>query len=171
MKNYTRNWGLNASADLGKVVELHAGYDRFERSKTEDKNAVWNVGLNTKFGGEGKVGLGGTYLHSSLDTGDRDHDGFVIKANYAGAEAHKAGTFGLNAKYYNQGVGTFMGYDLDPISIANLFMDQGFKGYSVGANYTVAKNMVLGAQYFDLKGKEDSHDRAKVLWGDLTVSF
>ena len=168
---YTRNWGLDAAADLGKNVELSAGYNRFERSNFADKNAVWNVGLNTHFGGGNKIGLGGVYLHSGLDTDKVDHDGFVIKADYAGAEFDKVGTFGVTAKYYNQGVGTFMGYDFDPISAANAFMGQGFKGYSLGANYTVAKNMVLGAQYFDLKGKEDKHDRAKVLWGDFTVHF
>ena len=168
---FTRNWGLDAAADLGKNVELMAGYNRFERSKIKDDNAVWNVGVNTYFGGGNKIGLGGVYLHSNLDTGKVDHDGFIIKANYAGAEADKVGTFGVNAKYYDQGVGTFMGYDSNPISVANAFMEQGFKGYSLGANYTVAKNMVLGAQYFDLKGKEDKQDRTKVVWGDFTIHF
>lgn len=166
---YTRAWGLNANADLGEKINLFAGYDRFDRSDFLKNNAVWNVGLNAKLGKD--VVLGGMYLHSGLDVPDRSNNGFVVKAQYAGAVADKVGTFGVNAKYYNQGVGTFNGYDFDPISVADGFVGQGFKGYSLGANYTVAKNMVLGAQYYDLKGKEDSNDRAKVFWGDLTVRF
>jgi hypothetical protein len=166
---YGRVWGLNANANLGERVNLFAGYDRFSRSELLKNNSVWNVGLNAKLGKD--VILGGMYLHSGLDVPDRSNNGVVVKAQYAGAVADKVGTFGVNAKYYNQGVGTFNGYDFDPISIADNFAGQGFKGYSLGANYTVAKNMVLGAQYYDLKGKEDSNDRAKVFWGDLTVRF
>jgi hypothetical protein len=47
---------------------------------------------------------------------------------------------------------------------------EGFSGYMVGANYTVAKNMIAGVEYFDLKGKEsDNHD--KTLWGQMLVTF
>lgn len=166
---YTRSWGLNAAADLGEKVELYTGYDRFDRSRLLKNNGVFHVGINGKLGD--KVVLGGQFLHSNLDFPNRSRNGYVFKAAYAGADASKPGSFGLQAKYYNQGVGTFAGYDFDPISIADNFMLQGFKGFSLGANYAIAKNMVLGAQYYDLKGKVNSNDRAKVLWGDLTVRF
>lgn len=166
---YDKMWGLNAAADLGKSTEIYVGYDRFNGSNVLRNNAVWNAGLNGKLGKD--VTLGAMYLHSGLKFPNRSNDGLVVKAQYAGAKAEQQGTWGLNAKYYNQGIGTFAGYDFDPISIADNFMMQGFKGFSVGANYTVAKNMVLGAQYYDLKGKVDSNDRARVFWGDLTVRF
>lgn len=166
---YDKMWGLNASADLGSKAELYAGYDRFDGSNFLDDNGVFNVGLNGKLGKD--FTLGGQYLHSSVDIPNRTRNGYVFKAQYGGAKADKQGTWGINAKYFNQGVGTFAGYDFDPISIADNFAGQGFKGFNVGANYTVAKNMILGVQYFDLKGKEDSNDRAKVLWSDFTVRF
>ena len=166
---YDKMWGLNAAADLGKKAEIYVGYDRFDGSNVLKDNAVWNAGLNGKLGKD--FTLGGMYLHSGLKTPNRNNNGYVFKAQYAGAKAEQQGTWGINAKYYNQGVGTFAGYDFDPISIADNFMGQGFKGFSVGANYTVAKNMVLGAQYYDLKGKAQSDDRARVFWGDFTVRF
>ena len=166
---YDKMWGVNASADLGKKAELYAGYDRFQGSKVLDNNGVFNVGLNGKIGKD--VTLGGQYLHSSVDMQDRSKNGYVFKAQYGGANAKEQGTWGISAKYYNQGVGTFAGYDFDPISIADNFAGQGFKGFNVGANYTVAKNMILGFQYYDLKCKEDSNYRAKVVWSDFTVRF
>lgn len=166
---YERTWGINAVAELGEKVELAAGYNRFDHSDVIDKNGVFHVALNGKVGKE--VTLGGMYLKSNLDIPNTSNNGLVFKAQYAGAKADKVGSFGLNAKYYKQGVGTFAGYDFDPISIADNFAGQGFKGYSIGANYTVAKNMVLGAQYYDLKGRENSDDKARVIWGDFTVRF
>ena len=134
-----------------------------------DKNGVFHVALNGKVGKD--ITLGGMYLKSNVDIPNTSNNGLVFKAQYAGAKADKAGTWGINAKYYKQGVGTFAGYDFDPISIADNFAGQGFKGFSVGANVAVAKNMVLGAQYYDLKGRENSDDRARVVWGDFTVHF
>ena len=166
---YDKMWGVNASADFNRRVELYTGYDRFQGSKVLNNNGVFNVGVNGKIGKD--ITLGGQYLHSSVDMQDRSKNGYVFKAQYGGAKAKEQGTWGISAKYYNQGVGTFAGYDFDPISIADNFAGQGFKGFNVGANYTVAKNMILGVQYYDLKGKEDSNDRAKVVWSDFTVRF
>lgn len=166
---YEKMWGLNAVADLGGKADLFAGFDKFAKSDTEKDNGVWNAGVNFKLGDQ--VVLGGMYLKSNLKTEDADNDGIVAKLSYGGAKNDKVGSFGANFKYYRQGVGTFEGYDSDAISFTNVFADQGFKGFSVGAKYTIAKNMVLGAEYYDVKGREHNNEKAKVLWGDLTVRF
>ena len=49
--------------------------------------------------------------------------------------------------------------------------DKVLKGYGVGANYTVAKNMVLTAAYYDTKSKFDTSDKDKIMWTDLTITF
>jgi hypothetical protein len=51
------------------------------------------------------------------------------------------------------------------------FVNQGFKGWSVAGNVTVAKNMIATVEYFDIKGKEDSDKKAKTLWSELAVTF
>ena len=54
-----------------------------------------------------------------------------------------------------------------------MFDTYGFKGYMVGGNLTVAKNMVATVEYYDLKGKggdlDNSH--ARTLWSELNVTF
>lgn len=50
------------------------------------------------------------------------------------------------------------------------YSDNGFKGWGAGVNYTLAKNMVAGFEYYDLdsKGYDTSY---KTLWSELTVTF
>ena len=50
------------------------------------------------------------------------------------------------------------------------FGTQGFKGYMVGANYAILKNMVAAVEYYDLKGKENDQ-KARTIWSELMISF
>ena len=179
---YNKAWGVNAAGDLGKMVTLSAGYDKFtnadeaiyadattgaKTTATLDDNAVWNVGVNFNF--NDKASLGAVYLKSNLDTGDVSNKGVVVTGTVMGAKAAKVGSWGVTAKYYNQGAGTFVAHTMDPASWKD-FLFEGFSGWMAGANYTVAKNMIAGVEYFDLKGKEtDNHD--KTLWGQMLVTF
>ena len=50
----------------------------------------------------------------------------------------------------------------------------GFKGWSIGGDVTVAKNMVLSATYYDtkaLKGEQEENEKAKVVWTEFNVYF
>ena len=47
----------------------------------------------------------------------------------------------------------------------------GFKGYSVAASYTVAKNMMATVKYYDLKSRDDSEKKDKTLWSEFQLRF
>lgn len=49
-------------------------------------------------------------------------------------------------------------------------MDEGFKGYNIGANYALAKNIVYNIDYFDLEGKESERTN-RVIWSRLQINF
>ena len=53
--------------------------------------------------------------------------------------------------------------------------DSGFKGWSIGGDVTVAKNMVLGVTYYDTKPMKSAVDagktKAKVLWSEFNITF
>ena len=119
--------------------------------------------------------LTGTYLRSDVDAvtidnfkyNDVDKDGYVVAMAYKGAKAAKAGSWGLNASYYDQGAGTVVAHTMDGICF-----DEGFKGYSVGANYALAKNIVAGVTYYDLESKEaKGTPDAQTLWSQVVFSF
>lgn len=181
---YEKMWGGEVSGKIGRLT-LAAGYDEFKDSKGSadaysggyvpakkgDDNGIWNVSAKYKFD---DFTLGVTYLHSDVDVynspyNDVDTDGYVISANYKGADKNKPGTWGLFANYYDQGAGTFVAHTMYP-GDWGYYMDEGFKGYMVGGGVTLAKNMVYQLHYYDLEGKESGLDD-QVLWSRLQIMF
>ena len=156
-------WGVDAAAKLGDKVNIFVGYDKFKDHHTDDDNGILDAGLGAKFG---DFALDGVYLHGNGD-GYENKNGFVITAAYKGASFKKAGTWGLEAKYYDQGDATFVSHTMNG-TIPN---EGGFKGYKVAGYYAVAKGMVAGVEYYDLKGKEDPKSKARTLWTELQVRF
>ena len=168
--------GGEIAADFG-AINATAGYYNFkdmgEKNSNMD-NAIWFVGAGTTFG---DFGLNAMYLKgdgSGTDNLDEkyfdgiDDDGYTVGLTFKGAEADKAGSYGLFANYYDQGGQTFVAHTTD----ANTFGLAGFKGYGIGANYTVAKNMVFTAVYYDTEAKA-TNDKSedKIIWTDLTFTF
>ena len=166
-----------AYAELGAklgAVDAFAGYYKFDNLlKAADDDAIWTVGLGFDLAKDLK--LTGTYLRSDVDAvkvddvdyKDVDKDGYVVAMAYKGAKASEAGSWGLNASYYDQGAGTVVAHTMDGI-----YFDEGFKGYSVGANYALAKNIVAGVTYYDLESKEaKGTPDAQTLWSQVVFSF
>lgn len=181
---YEKMWGGEVSGKIGRLT-LAAGYDEFKDSKGSadaysggyvpakkgDDNGIWNVSAKYKFD---DFTLGATYLHSDVDVynspyNDVDTDGYVISANYKGADKNKPGSWGLFANYYDQGAGTFVAHTMYP-GDWSYYVDEGFKGYMVGGGVTLAKNMVYQLHYYDLEGKESGLDD-QVLWSRLQIMF
>jgi len=159
------------SADFG-AVNATAGYYNFKDILQKDSgidNAIWFVGAGTSFG---DFGLNAMYLkgdasYQGHDLDGLDDDGYTVGLTWKGAEAAKAGSYGLFANYYDLGGQTYIAHTTD----ADTFDGEGFKGYGVGANYAVAKNMVFTAAYYDTKSKLNSSDKDKIIWTDLTFTF
>ena len=171
--------GGEIAADFG-AVNATAGYYNFKDITGKDSgidNAIWFVGAGTTFG---DFSLNGMYLKGDA-SGDEtwynesDDDGWTVGLAYKGANAAEKGTWGLFANYYDQGAQTYIAHTTD----AEWFnvgggLNDGFKGYGVGANYTVAKNMVATVAYYDTEGKfkyADGKPEAKIIWTDLTFTF
>ena len=171
--DYDNVYGASLSGKAGKLA-LSAGYDAFKDSlkgtvaaKGEDNN-VWNVGAKYAF--DKNVSLNAMYLNSDVDVDDKyDTDGYVVGLDYKGAKAKQAGSWGLWGKYYDQGVGTFVAHTMKT-GDWSAFAKEGFKGYGVGASYTLAKNMVYMLDYYDLEGKDTETD-TQVIWSRLQISF
>lgn len=180
---YDKMWGASVGGKVGNL-SLSAGYDKFQDALNEIQgygvpnsaekgtdNGIWNVSAKYKFD---DFTLGATYLHSDVDVynspyNDVDTDGYVISANYKGADKNKPGTWGLFANYYDQGAGTFVAHTMYP-GDWSYYVDEGFKGYMVGGGVTLAKNMVYQLHYYDLEGKESGLDD-QVLWSRLQIMF
>ena len=164
----------------GKVgaLALAAGYYSFDEvtdytndGKVYDKDDldVWTLSANYAFDKNFK--LGAMYLLGNDEYGEKakaevDDDGYVVTASYKGAKASEAGSWGLVAKYYDQGATTYLDHTMN--GMADSMM--GFKGYSVAANYALAKNIVGQVEYYDLEEKEGNRD-AETLWAQVVFTF
>ena len=176
-------WAATVSGEIGNLG-LTAGYYDFDNvyklGKYAGKNnggvddAIWAVGADYKFG---DFKLDATYLKSDADkteTGAKlDDDGYVIGLAYKGAKAAKAGTYGIYAKYYDQGAGTYIHHGMNT-DLANDFGAYGFKGYMVGVNYAFAKNIVAAVEYSDFDAKNNYGDKKpsdKTIWSEVVFTF
>lgn len=200
--NGGKYWGLAVEGELAKGLKATAGYTQFKDmgtgfveahggdfGKTDIDNGIWHAGLSYDMG---HFNLSAMYLKGDLsadklnDTQDGeinkaidqylDDDGFVIGLSYKGAKAEDAGSWGAWAKYYDQGAQTYVAHTTD----ANTFGMTGFKGFGVGANYTLAKNIVANVAYYNTESKlakalgvADKLDRSKDhrFWTDVTFTF
>ena len=201
--NGGKYWGLAVEGELAKGLMATAGYTQFKDmgtgfaesygeafGKTDIDNGIWHAGLSYDIG---HFNLSAMYLKGDLsadklnDMADGkinkaidqylDDDGFVIGLSYKGAKAEDAGSWGAWAKYYDQGAQTYVAHTTD----ANTFGMTGFKGFGVGANYTIAKNIVANVAYYntesklmkELPGIAADLDRTKDhrFWTDVTFTF
>ena len=126
----------------------------------------------------GDVNLSGMYLKGDMSYNDVDEkvlddDGWTVGLAYKGAEASEAGSWGLFANYYDLGGQTYIAHTTDANTFdgAGFNGDEGFKGYSVAANYTFAKNIVGTVAYYDTENKLNSKVDDQRVWADVTFTF
>ena len=169
-QGWEKSWGVNLAADLGKNVTVFTGWDKFtDSNRGFDDNGIFDIGVKATFK---KFGVDATYLKGDSNSAIKDK-GFVATVSYGGASYSKPGSWGLEAKYYHMGDGTFVAHtmngDYGLFSMAN--GGGGFKGYKIGGYWTVAKNMRAGIEYFDLKDLVNSDVKARTVWTEFQVRF
>ena len=165
----------NLGSKIG-VVDATVGYYKFNEvaKLAKEDDSIWTVGV--AFPVLKDLKLGATYLASDYDKNNADDDGYVVSLDYKGAKASQAGTWGIFAKYYDQGVGTYLAHTMNgqcgefDKADNGTDMGDGFKGYMVGANYTFAKNIVGQVEYYDLEAKTGSKE-AKTFYGQVNFLF
>ena len=168
----------NVAAKLG-VVSANVSYYKFEDfgvkfAKDSNKietagvdNEIWAVSAALPVAKDLK--LAAHYLQADVEGYDKDDDGYIVELDYKGAKATKAGSWGIFAKYYDQGYGTYVAPTFEAENIGSK-ASEGFKGYMVGANYTFAKNIVGAVKYYDLEEKKGDKDQ-ETLYAELNFMF
>ena len=160
-----------------KYRETAVGADTFKRvnGKDIDDNKVWNAGV--AFDVAKDLTLRADYLYATdysddgfADNKDMGRDGYVIGLSYAGAKASEPGSWGLYANYYDQDRPTVMAHTMN-----GYYGTQGFEGYMVGGNVTLAKNIVAAVEWYDLEGKDISAaykgEDMQTLWTEVVFTF
>ena len=179
--NYSKNfWAAEIGSNIedsfvnGKVgyFRTKLGADGTNDFNGKDNVGIWYVGADFNLAKD--LAFNAMYLHSDRDkfAGDisSKKSGYVFGLGYKGAEADEPGSWGVTARYYNQGKGTYLAHTID----GETGFATGFKGWSIGAEVTLAKNMILSSTYYDtkaLKGDQEENAKAKVIWTEFNVMF
>ena len=142
---------------------LEAGMYHYKMNGTDNPNTIWTASGKYKFN---DFSLGAMYLKSSQKDSNGNNNGYVFSVDYGELHSYRPGTYNLYAKYYNQSKDTYIAHGMDGRASSM----QGMKGYGLGVNYTLAKDVVMGVEYYDLTDKI-SKEKGKTLWAQVTYYF
>ena len=160
---------------------------RYYRADTEFDNEIVEVALAGEIAKD--LTLRGTWFNGTTDDKaetlagtDVDTNGWLVGLSYGGAKASEPGSWGVYANYSDRPFATYLlptnlsGYAdapyalYDKSSVAGAAKADGYEGYEIGANVTLAKNIVAAVKYFDLEEREGSKD-AQTLWSEVVFTF
>ena len=167
-----RLYVADVATKLG-VVDTYATYYKID----DDNQEIINIGAALKLTKDLK--LTADYLNGDTDINKGDSNGYMVGLAYKGASAAKAGSWGIFATYYDQPAATYLKpsvstyattEDKNWILTRNANASDGFKGFEVGANYALAKNIVAAVRYYDLEAREGNLDN-QTLWSEVTFTF
>ena len=173
MDSNDRLYIVDVTGKLG-VVDAYASY---YYADNEIKQEIWNVGVAVPVVKDLK--LVAEYMNGSADEDDGlDNNGYVAGLAYKGAKASKVGSWGIYANYYDMPALTYLdntnntytnGLMKDWHWTNNVAYD-GFEGFEVGANVTLAKNIVAAVKYYDLESREGNEDD-QAIWSEVVFTF
>ena len=152
---------------------------RYYDADTFNKNEILEVALSGEIAKD--LTLRGSWFNGTIDNDaeayvnkdDADTNGWLVGLSYGGAKASEVGSWGVYANYSDRPYATYLlptnfsGYAVAPDGLGTA---DGYKGYEVGANVTLAKNIVAGVKYFDYEGRENNED-AQTLWSEVIFTF
>ncbi len=163
-------WGLGLSYDFDKNLYMNAAYYGVsdDGSATAVERDIYSAGLGYKF--DKNTSIYGEYIKSSEDIAGED-DGYAATLKYKGAKASKANTWGMYVSYYDQPAATIIDHTSELYGDAALDFDYGIKGFEVGADYALAKNIVAAVSYYDYEANPDTGYDNNMLWSRLLFTF
>ena len=148
---------------------------RYYKADTVDENEIVEVALAGEIAKD--LTLRGSWFNGTVadeaEVGDFDTNGWLVGLSYGGAKASEVGSWGVYATYSDRPYGTYLlptnfsGYAVKP---EKLHDGDGYEGYEVGANVTLAKNIVAGVKYFDYEAREADSDE-QTLWSEVIFTF
>ncbi len=179
--------GIGLSYDFGKL-STKAAYQHFDWNagngmkaamrqylgSDKDDAGIWslaakyafdkNVAFNAEYAGSDYDKLNNLVIIDGNKSDDSFDKSYAFELNYKGAQQENQGTWGAWAAYRYLGSTAGIAPTYDAIHI-------GYKGWELGANYTLFKNTVATLRYGDTKNLIDNDYKNKVLFGRVDFFF
>ena len=149
---------------------------RYYNADNARENEIWEASVAGEIVKD--LTLKGSYFYGDSDTFDGDDSGYLVGLSYRGAKASQPGSWGIYANYSDRPLSTYLnptlfsgGYGLYPFGTdGEAIAADGYEGFDVGANVTLAKNIVAGVKYVDVDSREKGDDE-QTIWSELVFTF
>ena len=149
---------------------------RYYNADSVREQEIWELAVNGDIAKD--LNLRASYFNGDTDAvSGLDDNGWLVGLSYKGAKASKVGSWGVYANYSERPVSTYFiptslsGYASAPYAdIREAVAGDGYEGYEIGANVTLAKNIVAGVKYYDLEQRDGDKD-AQTLWSEVVFTF
>ncbi len=148
---------------------------RYYNADTNRQNEIWEASVAGEIAKD--LTLKGSYFYGDSDSFNGDDSGYLVGLAYRGAKASQPGSWGLYANYMDRPLSTYLeptlfagGYGTFPYSREDAVAADGYEGYEVGGNVTLAKNIVAGVKYVDVDSREQGNDE-QTLWSEVIFTF
>ena len=176
-KSADRIYVAGAEAKIG-VVDAYAYYFKGESvatawdddGKAEDwatDKEIYNLGVS--FDVAKDLNLAYEYMWGNKKINEEvSKDGWVATLAYKGADAAAPGSYGLHVTYYDQPVNAFLAPTYDATQFKS---NGGYKGWNVGADYALAKNITLAVNYYDTEAKDNSGKDDQSIFTEMFFAF
>ena len=132
-----------------------------------DNFGIWS--LAAKYAFDHNVALNAEYAHSDLTdpnkyTSDKENRSYAVEVYYKGAQAENKGTWGAWLAYRYLGAAAAIAPTYDAITADN-------KGWELGGEYALFKNILATLRYGDNKYLSDNNIKDKTLFGRVEFFF
>ena len=164
-------YAVNVATKVG-AVDVSANYFYVEDAASEvgvkldvEEKEIYNV--NVAFDVAKDARFSYEYMW-----GDKEYnktvskDGYWARLDYKGADASVPGSYGVHAQVFEQPINCY----LSPTTDATTFAD-GYEGWGVGVDYTLAKNIQLCVNYYDTQSIKKAGLKDEVLYSELYFFF
>ena len=167
-----RFYTVGVEANIG-VVDTAVRYYNADNWRNQE---IWEAAVAGEVAKD--LTLKGAYFYGDADDfNSLDNNGWLVGLAYRGAKASEPGSWGLYANWNDRPFATYLiptsmsGYADAPYANLDEAVDgDGYEGFEVGANVTLAKNIVSGVKYFDFEQREGNKD-AQTLWSEVIFTF
>ena len=178
-----RVYVAGVEAGIG-AVEAGVKYYKADNFREQE---IWEVSAKGEIAKD--LTLRGSWFYGDSDSYDAladyvdestDNNGWLVGLTYKGAKASEVGSWGVYANYSDRPASTYLqptvfsgGYADYADGLGYLTSD-GYKGFDIGANVTLAKNIVAAVKYYDFEGREDKGlgtPDAQTLWTEVVFTF
>ena len=141
---------------------LNSDSFRVIAKNSKDKMNIWSANLGYRFDKNALVY--GAYAHNNDIQDNKFKKSYQFGLDYKGAEPMDKGSWGAYVAYRHLGASSVLG-----TQDGAMF---GSKGIEVGTNYTLFKNVVLSAKYFNGKTiQSQNNDKVQQLFGRVEFFF